>query len=153
MSVKDFKSHGLLKSSFFLKTGIYAVLKPSMQSTQELIEASLLRLCRQGQFDAIALFNDEGILMAEVGECLQYAKETLITVALAFRQTVEVFRDFQAEVSVDEQRIRTSTPFRIIIRPVPVGKDTFILVAVAPSQAAYRHITTQAIKAIQCAMR
>jgi hypothetical protein len=36
-----------------------------MKAVQDHIEEELLRLCRQGQFEALLLFDEEGIPMAE----------------------------------------------------------------------------------------
>ncbi len=120
-----------------------------MKATQDLIEKELLRLCQQGQFEALLLFNDEGIPMAEVGECVHYTKDTLTALSVIFAQAVELVNDFQGDAPLNENSIRTNNKFRIVSRPIPLNEFTLTLVAIVPVQRPYRKLTNAAIQKIQ----
>lgn len=123
-----------------------------MKSTQDLIEEALLRLCQQGKFEAFLLFNDEGIPMAEVGQCIHYNKDALTALSVIFQQSMEVLEDFQADVLLNENSIRTNNKFRIVSRPVQIEGLTLILVAIVPQHLTYRKITNKAVQTVQTLM-
>lgn len=120
-----------------------------MKSTQDRIEKALLRLCRAGQFEALLLFNQEGMPMAEAGQCTHYTHDVLTALSIVFHQTIELMNDFQHSTPVDETSMRTANKFRIVSRPVHVADATFILVAIAPQHLAYRKLTNQAVQIIR----
>ncbi|MCP4398708.1 MAG: hypothetical protein GY801_15595 [bacterium] len=123
-----------------------------MKSVQDLIEEKLLRLCRQGKFEALLLFNNEGIPMAEAGECVHYSKDTLTALSVVFHQAVEVFEDFEFDAPLNENSFRSSNKFRIVCRPIRIDELKLILIAILPHQSAYRKMTNEAIKHIRLIM-
>lgn len=123
-----------------------------MEAVQDLIEVELSRLCQQGKFEALLLFNEEGIPMAEAGECLHYNKDTLTALSVVFHQAVELFEDFEFEAPLNENSFRTSNKFRIVCRPIPLDDFTLILIAILPHQLSYRKITNAAIQHIRHVM-
>ncbi len=120
-----------------------------MKATQDLIEEELLRLCQQGQFEALLLFNDEGIPMAEVGQCMHYSRDTLTALSVVFAQAVELVNDFQGDAPLNENSIRTNNKFRIVSRPLLVNELLLTLMAIVPAQLPYRKITNTAIRKIR----
>ena len=123
-----------------------------MKAVQDQIEEELLRLCRQGKFEALLLFNEEGIPMAEAGECIHYNKDTLTALSVIFHQAVELFEDFEFEAPLNENSFRTSNKFRIVCRPIRLDDLKLILIAILPHQFAYRKITNAAIQHIRLVM-
>ncbi len=123
-----------------------------MRAPQDLIEEDLLRLCSQGGFESLMLFNDEGIPMAAAGEHLHYHHEAMGALSAILRQGAELIEDFHDDTVVNETAIRTSNKYRIISRPFFVDQSKFMLIAIIPQKASYRQITNKAIKTIQTLM-
>lgn len=123
-----------------------------MKATQDLIEEELLRLCRQGNFEAFMLFNREGILMASAGHPVHYNSDALTALSVLFAQSDELLNDFQADASVDEIALRTVDNARIVSRSFQVEEAELILIAIVPPQISYRQITNTAVHQIQTIM-
>ena len=131
---------------------VFIKLSCPMEAVQDLIEKELSRLCRQGRFEALLLFNEEGIPMAEAGECIHYNKDTLTGLSVVFHQAVELFDDFEFEAALNENSFRTSNKFRIVCRPIHFNELKLTLIAILPYQLTYRKITNAAIQHIQQVM-
>lgn len=120
-----------------------------MKSTQDLIEEELLRLCEEGHFEACLLFNDEGIPMAGVDFSEQYNADGMAALAVVLHQSVELTKEFQAGVGVDEISLRISDHHRIVSRPFQVDDIKLILIAVVPSNRSYRKLTSDVVQKVQ----
>lgn len=120
-----------------------------MKSPQDLIEEELLRLCADGEFEALMLFNEEGIPMAEVGNAVHYNKDALGALSVLLQQSAELIKDFHSETLVNETAIRTTSKFRIVSRSFVVENLKLILVAIVPQNRPYRDITNKAVYTIQ----
>lgn len=120
-----------------------------MKSTQDLIEEELLRLCREGKFEACLLFNIEGILMAGVNLSEHVNADGIAALSVVLNQSIELTEEFQEHATVDEVSLRMANKHRIISRPFLVDDVKLILVAVVPQRLPYRRITTIAVRRVQ----
>ncbi len=120
-----------------------------MKSTQDLIEDELLRLCREGHFEAFMLFNAEGIPMAGVTLSEHYNKDGIAALSSVLSQSAEITEEFNVDTIVDEISLRTVNNFRIVSRPFQVDNTKLILVAIVPRNLPYRKITTAAVQKLQ----
>lgn len=120
-----------------------------MKSTQDLIEEEFLRLKEQGQIEALILFNEEGIPMAEVGDFMHYSKDTMTALSVLFHQSVELLADFETGTTINETLIRTTNKFCIVSRPFQVNEGHLMLMAIVPQNVSYRKVTNKAVRKIQ----
>jgi hypothetical protein len=120
-----------------------------MRSPQDLIEDELLGLCEKGNFEAVMLFNDEGIPMAEVGFLTHYNEDGLAALSVILSQSAALTEEFTSDAVVDEISLRTGNKFRIVSRPFQVNEIKLILVAIVPQHLPYRKITTAAVQKVQ----
>lgn len=120
-----------------------------MKSTQNLIEEEFLRLRKQGKIEALILFNDEGIPMAEVGDFTHYSKDTMTALSVLFHQSVELLADFETGATINETLIRTTNRFSIVSRPFQVNDGALMLMAIVPQNVSYRKVTNKAVRKIQ----
>ena len=109
-----------------------------MKSTQDLIEDELLRLCEKGNFEAVMLFNDEGIPMATVGDPIHYDEDGIVALSVVLSQSAALTQEFTADAIVDEISLRSGNKFRIVSRPFYVDDIRLILVAIIPQHLPQR---------------
>jgi hypothetical protein len=120
-----------------------------MKSTQDLIEDELLRFCEEGHFEALMLYNNEGIPMVEVNLFEHYSKDGIAALSAVLSQSAELTEEFHANTTVDEVSLRTANKVRIVSRPFQVDNAKLILVAIVPKNLPYRKITSAAVQKVQ----
>jgi predicted regulator of Ras-like GTPase activity (Roadblock/LC7/MglB family) len=120
-----------------------------MKSTQDLIENELLRFCKEGHFEALMLYNNEGIPMVEVNLFEHYNKDGIAALSAVLSQSAELTEEFHANTTVDEVSLRTANKVRIVSRPFQVDNARLILVAIVPKDLPYRKITSAAVQKVQ----
>lgn len=120
-----------------------------MKSTQALIEDELLRFCEEGHFEALMLFNNEGIPMVGVDLFEHYNKDGIAALSAVLSQSAELTEEFHADTTVDEVSLRTANKVRIVSRPFQVENTRLILVAIVPKDLPYRKITSAAVQKLQ----
>lgn len=120
-----------------------------MQSTQDLIEKELLRLCQEGHFEAFLLFDNEGIPMAGVNLSEHYHQDGIAALSALLIRSAELTEEFNADAVIDEITLRTVNNFRIVGRTFLAHETRLMLVAIVPQHYSYRQITTEAVRKVR----
>ncbi len=120
-----------------------------MKSTQDLLEDELLRFCKEGRFEALLLFNNEGLPMVEVNSLQQYNEDGIAALSAVLSQSAELTEEFNANTIVDEVSLRTANQVRIVSRPFQVHNIKLVLIAIVPKDRPYRKITNTAIQKVR----
>jgi len=123
-------------------------MKRDLQSTQNLIEEKLREVSREGGFEMLALFSDEGLPMVQIPSSFKYNKDDFAAVSVLLSDSARVAETLDPSLKIDEASITAHNKSKIVSRIFYVNGTRFILMAVVPPQVAHRKFTNKAVSAL-----
>jgi hypothetical protein len=118
-----------------------------LPSTQNLIEEKLQEISKEGRFDLLVLFSEEGLPMIQIPSS-KYDKDNFITLSILLNDLAKVAETLDSSLKVDETSITTHHKSKIVGRIFHVNGMRFNLVAIVPPEVAYRRFINKAVKVL-----
>lgn len=122
-------------------------MEKDLKSVQNLIEEKLSEVSKEGNFDLLVLFNDEGLPMVQIPLTFKN-KEDFEAVSIMLNDSARVAEALNPSLKIDEASVIAQNKYKIVSRIFYVNETRFNLVALVPPEVAYRKFTNKAIKAL-----
>jgi predicted regulator of Ras-like GTPase activity (Roadblock/LC7/MglB family) len=112
-------------------------------SRQTVLERTLRKLVREGNFRGAVVASIDGLPLAMAGRSAD--KELMAGVAAWLKEFAE-----RTHVSLDEIVARDAQGNLLVSRYFSVGNDQLLLAVSVPPRRAYRQLTNKAIREVKC---
>jgi hypothetical protein len=118
-----------------------------LPSVQNLIEKKLQEISKEGRFDLLVLFSEEGLPMIQIPSS-KYDKEDFVALSILINDLAKVAEALDSSLKVDETSIMAHNKYKIVGRIFHVNGMRFNLVAIVPPEVAYRKFINKAVKTL-----
>jgi len=117
------------------------------ESFQAILENELAQIYENGQFSALSLSDESGLVLATVGDHeLANIASAISSLSLAYKKTVQEQLHFQ---NIDEVSTVGDDKHRFVNRFISVEESNYILSAIVAPQQSYRRLTNTAVQRIK----
>lgn len=123
-------------------------MEKDLKSVQNLVEEKLREISKEGNFDLLMLFNDEGLPMIQIPATFKDNKEDFAAISIMLSDSARVAETLNPSLKIDEALVIAQNKYKIVSRIFYVNGIRFNLVALIPPDIAYRKFTNKAIKAL-----
>ena len=116
---------------------------------QDSIEANMKEIVNLGNYDAVFLYDQDGLIIAKCSGKQELEERRVIEVSLLVKKVKSFAQNLAQMSDLKEIILEDSTNRRVIFRFISFLTVPTILVAVVPSHRAYRGLTNRLQGAIQ----
>ena len=138
-----------MKSTFSIKEKTHLPSSDDSRSIQEIIEEGMQEIINLGHYEAVYLFDRQGLPIAQARPDEESQEHRVIEISLMMLELKSAVYNLAGITELKEIMVEGKGGRKIIFRFIPFYGDLGILVAVIPAHKTYRGLTNRLERAIK----